>query len=60
MSAALSAKHAEALDQLRALREERDLEVAHIRADRVLCELLQALGLADVVEAWKGVPKYYA
>ena len=37
-----------------------DTEMAHSAADRVLCELLIALGLDDVVVAWDEVEKWYA
>lgn len=37
-----------------------DAENQHHSADRVLCELLQALGYGDVVEAWDKIPKWYA
>lgn len=37
-----------------------DAEGAHNLADAVLCEFLQSLGYADVVEAWIEVPKWYA
>jgi len=35
-------------------------ETSHMLADRVLCELLDALGYADVVAAWRKVEKWYA
>lgn len=37
-----------------------DVEAAHQDADDVLCDLLTALGFADVVEEWRKVPKWYA
>jgi len=37
-----------------------DWEGAHANADRVLCELLKALGYADVVDEWEKVGKWYA
>lgn len=48
-----------ALSTLQELANSRDVEVAHERADGVLCDLLIALGYADVVEAWRAVPKWY-
>lgn len=37
-----------------------DTEAAHVDADVVLCQLLAALGYADVVSAWEKVDKWYA
>lgn len=37
-----------------------DVEVAHIKADGVLCDILVALGYEDIVEAWDDVPKWYS
>ena len=37
-----------------------DYEVVHQNADLCLCELLEGLGLSDVVEAYKKVGKWYA
>jgi hypothetical protein len=37
----------------------KDFEVAHIEADRVLCDILVALGYEDIVEAWDDVCKWY-
>lgn len=37
-----------------------DPEYDHAEADRVLCQLLLAIGFDDVVEAWRKVPKWYA
>lgn len=37
-----------------------DPEIAHVNADKVLCELLTSLGFSDVVEEFKKVPKWYA
>ena len=41
-------------------RDDTDIEIAHIEADKILCELLLMLGWKDVVEAWERVPKWYA
>ncbi len=35
-------------------------ESAHQAADRVLCDLLSALGYGDVVEEWPRVGRWYA
>lgn len=37
-----------------------DTEADHSTADRILCELLKALGYEDVVAAWDKIPKWYA
>jgi hypothetical protein len=37
-----------------------DTEIAHGVADDVICELLEALGYSDVVEAYNKVDKWYA
>ena len=37
-----------------------DVEAAHNRADKVLCELLTELGFNDVVIAFEEIPKWYA
>ncbi|KFI66075.1 hypothetical protein [Bifidobacterium cuniculi] len=39
---------------------ETDQEEAHITADGILCEMLDRLGYSDVVDAYDGVPKWYA
>lgn len=36
-----------------------DLEQAHIDADRVLCDLLSALGFKSVVAEFEAIDKYY-
>ena len=50
----------EAKRELETLRRLSDIEDAHARADRVLCELLCEIGYDDVVELWRQVPKWYA
>ncbi len=37
-----------------------DEESAHVEADNVLCELLNALGYYDVVMAYESIDKWYA
>jgi len=49
-----------AIDKLRPLVDSGDWEEAHSDADRVLCDLLNALGFGDVVTQWEAVPKWYA
>jgi hypothetical protein len=46
--------------RLKELQESDDLEAAHGEADDILCQLLRQLGYADVIDAWKQVPKWYA
>ncbi|NNG05213.1 MAG: hypothetical protein HKM95_14110 [Inquilinus sp.] len=36
-----------------------DLEQAHIDADKVLCDLLTALGFGSVVAEFEAIDKYY-
>lgn len=50
----------EAVERLRALHGDTDIEIAHGEADDVLCELLMSLGYNDVVSAWEAVEKWYA
>ena len=37
-----------------------DLEVAHIDADGILCELLIELGYGELIELYNEVDKWYA
>lgn len=37
-----------------------DVEVAHIKADYILYDILIALGYEDIAEAWDDVPKWYS
>lgn len=37
-----------------------DVEMDHIRADDVLCEILKALGYEDVVIEYDAINKWYA
>jgi hypothetical protein len=37
-----------------------DPEMAHLRADKLLCEVLQSLGYGDLVAAFVNVKKWYA
>lgn len=50
----------DAIEKLRALLDEDDVEAAHADADTVLANLLTSLGYEDVVRAWDEVPKWYA
>lgn len=37
-----------------------DNEIAHLRADDILCKLLRELGYGDVVSAFEKIEKWYA
>lgn len=39
---------------------EEDIEMAHVRADDALCELLNCLGYDDVTDIFEKIPKWYA
>ena len=51
---------AKAVHDLRRLQACDDVELAHIEADQVLCNLLSQIGFQKVVAAWSAVGKYYA
>lgn len=59
----LTKKQAKAKEQcliaLKTLQKSWDTEVAHVEADRALCDLLIALGMNDVVEEYEKVNKWY-
>jgi len=50
----------EALRKLAECQASYDQEIAHMDADRVLCELLDSLGFHDVVLAYNAIPKWFA
>ena len=50
----------EALKKLEKCARSDDPEVAHEAADEVLCDLLTTLGFGDVVDAYKGVERWFA
>ena len=51
----------EAIGRLQELQGETfDTEDAHLKADKVLCELLKAIGYDDVIKEWHKVRKWYA
>jgi len=48
------------LNSLKAIQHDSDTEKAHIEADKLLCEFIEALGYHSVVEEWRLVDKWYA
>lgn len=50
----------EAIAKLKELQKCGDIEAAHLEADDILCNLLSALGYADVVKEWEKVNRWYA
>jgi hypothetical protein len=49
----------EAIKTLRSVKRYDDIELGHIEADKVLCELLASLGYEDVIKAYDKVVKWY-
>ena len=49
----------DAIELLRKLQEDYDTEAAHIDADEVLCEFLDALGYGNVVLEYNAIHKWY-
>lgn len=49
-----------AIEMLKEESQNRDREMAHISADRILCTLLEELGYEDVVAEYHKVSKWYA
>ena len=50
----------EAVERLESYHSMDDIEMAHVWADEVLLEILEDLGMEEVVEAFRGVPRWYA
>lgn len=48
-----------AVEKLKLLQEGWDTEMAHGRADDVLCDLLKEIGYIEVVEEYKKIEKWY-
>lgn len=48
------------IKELKSLSDICDEEVAHLKADKILCNLLSELGYADVVEQYNEIEKRYA
>lgn len=47
-------------NRLRDLIDSCDVESAHGEADDILCEILDDLGLSDIVALYKSIEKWYA
>ena len=47
-------------NELAELNTRYDIELAHIRADEILCEIIILYGLFDVVDEWRKVIKWYS
>lgn len=56
----LKTLHQSCLHRMKALINDDDKEEAHIKADRILCKILHAIGFHDVVEAFNEIDKWYA
>jgi hypothetical protein len=50
----------EAIEEMKTIQSDRDIEGAHINADALLCKLLVELGFSDVVAEYKKIEKWYA
>lgn len=50
----------EAIEALKTLATDDDIELAHVEADSVLCQLLFTLGYGDVVTEYHRITKWYA
>lgn len=53
-------KRDEYIKCLTELSKDDDIEVAHMVADNVLCEILDELGYSDITDQYTKVPKWYA
>ena len=49
-----------AIKELRIIQQSNDVEMAHIDADRILCDLLISLGYEDVVDEYEAINKWFA
>lgn len=49
-----------AIADIKVEQKNNDTESAHLNADNIICDLLVALGYADVVEEYDNVRKWYA
>ena len=48
------------VSELNELSTSKDTEMAHARADEILCEFLNDLGYSDVVKAYETIDKWFA
>jgi len=48
------------ITKLKQCQKVKDKEVAHKRADRILCSILSRLDLFSVVQEYRKVPKWYS
>lgn len=56
----LKVLHENCLYRMNALLDMYDKEEAHIRADNILCEVLEKIGFHDVVNVFHEIDKWYA
>ena len=50
----------EAIEEMKKLVNNDDYEIAHSRADDILCDVLTKLGYEDLVDVYNQVGKWYA
>jgi hypothetical protein len=50
----------QAIKELKELQKSSDTELAHSLADDILCDLLEELGLIDVVIEYEKIEKWFA
>jgi hypothetical protein len=50
----------EAIAKIKAAKKTGDIELAHKKADEILCDLLATLGYEKVVEEFHAMEKWYA
>lgn len=48
------------LEELKKLGNSDDPETDHLRADGILCDILEKLGEEEIVKAFRAVEKWYA
>ena len=48
------------IKRLKELSEQYDPEIAHEKADEILCEILLDLGFVEIVKAYSEIGKWYA
>lgn len=47
-------------DKLRKLADDMDIEIAHSKADDILCDILLEFGFDETVDLWNKIKKWYA